>query len=46
MADWTDYIKKETLSRELVKGVPEIPEITAESFKLEGHDVKLGVKRV
>ncbi len=46
MADWADYIKKETLSRQIIKGVPEAPEVTAESFKLEGHDVRLGVKRV
>jgi isoleucyl-tRNA synthetase len=45
MANWADYIMKETLSRELIKGIPEQPMITAESFKLEGHEVKLGVKK-
>ena len=44
MADWADYIKQETLSRELVKGVPEEDTFT-ESYKLSGHEIRLGVKR-
>jgi isoleucyl-tRNA synthetase len=39
-----DYLKQETLSRELLAGVP--PEgVYVESFKLGGHQVKLGVKK-
>jgi isoleucyl-tRNA synthetase len=45
VADWTGYITRETLSKEIVKGVPEETSVTAESFKLEGHPVKLGVKK-
>jgi len=45
MKDWADYIKKETLSRELVKDIPTDPPVTAESFKLESHPVTLGVKK-
>jgi isoleucyl-tRNA synthetase len=44
MAGWVDYIKKETLSREIIKGVPEDSSVTAEVFNLEGHQIKLGVK--
>ncbi len=45
MANWADYIRKETLSRELIKDLPEDAAVTAEDFKLEGHGVKLGVKK-
>jgi len=45
MADFTDYIKQETLSRELVEGVPEEGVFT-ESHKLSGYDIALGVKRL
>ncbi|APV44368.1 isoleucyl-tRNA synthetase [Dehalogenimonas formicexedens] len=45
IANWADYIKKETLAKELVKGMPDNSLITAESFKLEGHEIKLGVKK-
>ncbi|HUV57160.1 MAG TPA: isoleucine--tRNA ligase [Dehalococcoidales bacterium] len=42
---FADYIKQETLSRELVEGVP--PEgVFAESYKLSGYDILLGVKRL
>jgi len=39
------YIKQETLSRQLVEGVPEEGAYT-ESHKIDGHDVLLGVKRL
>jgi isoleucyl-tRNA synthetase len=45
MADFADYIKQETLSRELVEGVPE-EGVFAESHKLSGYDILLGVKRL
>jgi isoleucyl-tRNA synthetase len=45
MADWADYIKQETLSRELVEGIPEEGSFT-EGYKLSGHEMMLGVKRV
>ena len=46
VAEWGDYIQAETLSLELVPGpVPgDVP--WAESFKLDGHPVTLGVKKV
>jgi len=40
-----DYIKQETLSRELVEGSPE-EDAFAESHKLSGHEISLGVKRL
>ncbi|MFC1977832.1 isoleucine--tRNA ligase [Chloroflexota bacterium] len=40
-----DYIKQETLSRQLVAGVPEEGAFT-ESYKLGGHEILLGVKRL
>jgi len=40
-----EYIKQETLSRELIDGVP--PEgVFTERYKLSGHDILLGVKRL
>ncbi len=44
MQEWADYIKQETLSRELVEGVPE-EDVSTESYKLSGHEIRLGVKR-
>jgi len=44
MEDWADYIRQETLSRQLAEGVPETDAFTA-SYKLVGHDIKLGVRR-
>ncbi|HET6477923.1 MAG TPA: isoleucine--tRNA ligase [Dehalococcoidales bacterium] len=44
IADFTDYIRQETLSERLIDGVPEEGAYT-ESFKLEGHELKLGVKK-
>jgi len=43
VTNWADYIKKETLSKEMVKGIP--GDAAAEMFKLEGHEVKLAVKK-
>jgi len=45
MTDFTAYIKQETLSRELVQGAPE-EDVFTESYKLGGHEVLLGVKRL
>lgn len=39
-----DYLKQETLSRDLIAGVPEHGTY-AESFKLNGHPIRLGVKK-
>ncbi len=43
-AGTADYIKQETLSRQLVERVPEVGVFT-ESHKLGDHDILLGVKR-
>ncbi|MBA7649732.1 Isoleucine--tRNA ligase [subsurface metagenome] len=45
MADFADYIKQETLSEQLVDGVPEAGVYT-ESYKLDGYELLLGVKRL
>ncbi len=45
MGDFADYIKQETLSRQLVEGVPEEGAFT-ERHKLSGYDILLGVKRL
>jgi isoleucyl-tRNA synthetase len=45
MADFTDYIKQETLSEQLVDGAPEEGAYT-EKFKLEGHELLVGVKKL
>jgi isoleucyl-tRNA synthetase len=39
-----DYIKNEVLARELNAGVP-AEGVYSESFKLSGHEIKLGVKK-
>ena len=44
MQDWADYIKQETLSRQIVEGVPEQDAFT-EGYKLSGHEMLLGVRR-
>ncbi len=41
----TDYIKQETLSQQLVEGLPEKVDFK-ETYKLNGHNVLLGVKRL
>jgi len=43
--DFADYIKQETLSRQLAEGIPEEGVFT-ESYKLAGYDILLGVKRL
>jgi len=45
MVDFADYIKQETLSRQLIEGVPE-EDVFTESYKLSGYDILLGVKRL
>jgi len=45
MADFADYIRQETLSRELIEGIPEEGVFT-ERYKLSGYDILLGVKRL
>ncbi len=45
MADFADFIKQETLSEQLVEGVPEEGVFT-ESHKLSGYDILLGVERL
>lgn len=45
VSDFAGYIKQETLSRELVEGVPSEGAFT-ESYRLGGHDVALGVHRL
>ncbi len=45
VTEFTDYIKQETLSRQLVEGVPEQGVFT-ESYKLAGYDIVLGVKKL
>jgi isoleucyl-tRNA synthetase len=45
MQYWADYIKQETLSGELVEGIPE-EDAFIEDYKLSGHEIQLGVKRV
>ena len=44
MAGFADYIKQETLSRQLVEGVPGEGVFT-ESHKLGGYDILLGVRK-
>jgi isoleucyl-tRNA synthetase len=45
MADFADYIKQETLSRELIEGVPQ-EGVFEEDHKLGGHELSLGVRRL
>jgi isoleucyl-tRNA synthetase len=45
MEDFADYIKQETLSHQLVEGVPEQGVFT-EGYKLGGYNILLGVKRL
>ncbi|HEY83390.1 MAG TPA: isoleucine--tRNA ligase [Dehalococcoidia bacterium] len=45
MGDFAQYIKQETLSEQLVEGVPE-EGVYRESYKLDGHELTLGVKRL
>jgi len=41
---FADYIKQETLSRQLIEGMPDEGAFT-ESYKVDGYDILLGVKR-
>jgi len=45
ISSFTDYIKQETLSREIVEGVPEEADLK-ETYKLGGYRILLGVKRL
>ncbi len=45
MADFADYIKQETLSKELVEGAPGTGAFS-ESHRLSGHEITLGVRRL
>jgi isoleucyl-tRNA synthetase len=45
MADFADYIKQETLSREINDGVPE-EGVFSERQKISGYDILLGVKKL
>jgi isoleucyl-tRNA synthetase len=45
MEDFADYIKRETLSRELVDGAPQEGAFT-ESHRLDDHDILLAVRRL
>ena len=42
MAEFADYIKRETLSRELLEGIP-AEGVFSEQYKLAGHAVMLAV---
>jgi isoleucyl-tRNA synthetase len=44
MSGFADYIKQETLSRQIIEKVP-ADGIFVETFKLGGHTVKMGVKK-
>jgi isoleucyl-tRNA synthetase len=45
MADFADYIKKETLSRQLVEGISG-EGVFSERFKLSGNEIKLAVAKL
>jgi len=45
IATFADYIKQETLSRQLIEGVPQ-ENVFRESHKLGEHNIVLGVKRL
>jgi len=42
--DFADYIKQETLSRQLIYGVPE-QDVFTENYRLSGYDILLGVEK-
>jgi hypothetical protein len=44
MVDFINYIKQETLTRELVKRIPEEGFFT-ENYKIEGYEILLGVRK-
>ena len=45
MYDFSDYIKRETLSEELIEGIPQENDFT-ENYKLSGYNVLLGVRKL
>jgi len=45
MTGFANYIRQETLSRQLVEGTPEKDAFT-ENYRLSGHDILLGVKKL
>jgi isoleucyl-tRNA synthetase len=45
MTDFADYLKQETLSRQLIEGVSAEGAYT-ETHKLAGHTIVLGVKKL
>jgi isoleucyl-tRNA synthetase len=45
MAGFANYIKQETLSRQLIKGVPEEGAFK-QTLKLDNYDILLGVKKI
>ena len=45
MSSFAEYIKQETLSRELIEGVPE-KEVFTQSYKLGGYELLLGVVKL
>jgi isoleucyl-tRNA synthetase len=45
LVDFGSYIKQETLSREMIEDSPPA-ETHFENFRLEGHDIQLGVRRL
>jgi isoleucyl-tRNA synthetase len=45
IGEWSGYIHKETLSRQISRGIPEETDLTADDYKLEGHPVRLAVKK-
>ena len=44
MTNFADYVKQETLARELIDGSP-VTDASSDKYKLDGHDLVLGVKR-
>ena len=45
MTDFADYIKQETLSQQLIEGIPD-GDVFTESYKLSGVEVLLAVKKL
>ena len=45
MTDFADYIRRETLSRELIEQAPG-KDVFTERYRLGGHDILLGVTRL
>jgi isoleucyl-tRNA synthetase len=44
--EFSSYIERETLTQELVKGIPQEEDVFTQSFKLGGRELKLGVRRL